>query len=100
MDLSLVMASGGYSVVVVQGLLIVVAFLVAEYELKGTEGSAVAACELRGCSLQALGHRLSSCGAQTQLLHGMWNLPGSGAQSVSHALKGRFLTTGPPGKPQ
>ena len=30
---SLVMASGSYSVVVVQGLLIVVAFLVAEYEL-------------------------------------------------------------------
>ena len=30
---SLVVVSGGYSLVVVQGLLIVVAFLVAEYEL-------------------------------------------------------------------
>ena len=28
----------------------------------------------------------------------MWNLHGSGIKPVSHALAGRFLTTGPPGK--
>ena len=30
--------------------------------------------------------------------HGMWDLLGPGIEPVSHALAGRFLTTGPPGK--
>ena len=30
---------------------------------------------------------------------GMWNLPRSGIEPESPALAGRFLTTGPPGKP-
>jgi len=29
----------------------------------------------------------------------MWDLPGSEIKPVSFALAGRFLTTGPPGKP-
>ena len=52
------------------------------------------------CGSQALERRLSSCGAQAQLLHGMWDLPGPGLKPVSLALAGGFLTTAPPGKPQ
>jgi len=29
----------------------------------------------------------------------MWDLPGPGIKLISPALAGRFLTTGPPGKP-
>ena len=29
----------------------------------------------------------------------MWDLPGPGIEPISPALAGRFLTTGPPGKP-
>ena len=43
--------------------------------------------------------RLSSCGAQAQLLHGMWDLPRPGPGPVSPALAGRPSTTAPPGKP-
>ena len=43
--------------------------------------------------------RLSSCGSQAQLLHGMWDLPRPGLEPVSPALAGRFSTTAPPGKP-
>ena len=43
--------------------------------------------------------RLSSCGSQAQLLHGMWDLPRPGLELVSPALAGRFSTTAPPGKP-
>ena len=43
--------------------------------------------------------RLRSCGAQTQLLQGIWCLPGPGIEPMSLALASRFLTTGPPGKP-
>ena len=42
--------------------------------------------------------RLSSCGSQTQLLRGMWDLPRPELEPVSPALAGRFLTTAPPGK--
>ena len=44
--------------------------------------------------------RLSSCGSQAQLLHGMWDLPRPGLEPLSPALAGRFSTTAPPGKPQ
>ena len=57
-------------------LLIAVASLIAEHRLQG----------------------FSSCDAWVQLPHGMWNLPGPGIKPMSHALAGRFLTSGPPGK--
>ena len=44
--------------------------------------------------------RLSNCGSQAQLLHGMWDLPRPGLEPVSPALAGRFPTTAPPGKPR
>ena len=62
-------------------------------------GSVVVARGLSSCSLQAPEQRLSSCGTRTQLLHGMWDLPGPGLKPVSPALAGGFLTTAPPGKP-
>ena len=43
--------------------------------------------------------RFSSCGAQAQLLRGMWDLPRPGLEPVSPALAGRLSTTAPPGKP-
>ena len=76
--LSLVAARGGYSAVTVHGLLIAVAFLVAEHGVRST-GSALVA------------HRLScsaACGSS-----------GSGIEPVSPALAGRFFTAEPPGKP-
>ena len=33
------------------------------------------------------------------LLHGMWDLPGSGVEPVSPALAGKFFTNEPSGKP-
>ena len=44
---------------------------------------------------RALEHRLSSCGAWAWLLHGMWDLPGSGIEPMSLALAGGFFTTEP-----
>ena len=46
----------------------------------------------------ALEHRLSSCGARTYLLHGVWNLYRPGIEPMSPALAGGFLSTVPPGK--
>ena len=43
--------------------------------------------------------RLSNCGSRAQLLHGMWDLPRPGLETVSPPLAGRFSTTAPPGKP-
>ena len=64
MGFSLVSANGGYSLAVVRGLLIVVASLVAEHRLKGSQASIAAACRLSSCGSQALEHRLNHCGAQ------------------------------------
>ena len=44
--------------------------------------------------------RLSNCGSQAQLLHGMWDPPRPGLEPMSPALAGRFSTTAPPGKPK
>ena len=56
---------GGYSLVVVLGLLTVVASLVAEEGLQGTQASVVAAHGLSSiCGSWALGHRLNSYGAR------------------------------------
>ena len=51
------------------------------------------------CGSRALEHRLSSCGAQAELLRSMWDLPGPGLKPASPALAGGFLTTVPLGKP-
>ena len=48
---------------------------------------------------QALKHRLRSCGSQTLLLQGMWDLPGSGIELKSPALAGGFFSTELSGKP-
>ena len=65
----------------------------------GMWASVVVARGLSSCDLWALERRLSNCGAQAELLHSMWDLPGPGLEPVSPALAGRFLTTAPPGKP-
>ena len=75
-----------------------VASVVAARGPQGTWASVVAAHGLSNCGLRALEHRLSSCGAWTELLCGMWDLPGPGIESVSPALAGGFLTTAMPGK--
>ena len=53
----------------------------------------------------ALEHHFTSCGAQVELLHGMWDLPAAGIKPVSPVLADGFLsffflTTEPPGKPE
>ena len=65
----------------------------------GVLASVVAVYGLSSFGLQALEHSLSSCWAQAQLLHGMWDPPAPGIEPVSPALQDRFLTTRPPGKP-
>ena len=69
----------GLLFIAVRGPLTIAASLVAEHRLQT--------------------RRLSSCGSQAQLLHGMWDLPGPGLEPVSPALAGRLSTTAPPGKP-
>ena len=44
--------------------------------------------------------RLSNCGTQAQLLHGMWDPPRPGLEPVTPAPAGRLSTTAPPGKHQ
>ena len=60
------------------------------------------AAHCAGFSLQSTGSTrgLNSGGAQVELLHGMWDLPGPGIESVSSALAGRFFSAELPGKPQ
>ena len=82
----------GLLLVVVRGLLVAVASLVAEHGLE--------ACGLTNCGSLALERRLSSCGTRALLLHGLWDLPGPGLKPASPALAGGFLTTAPPGKPR
>ena len=65
----------------------------------GAQASIDVARGLSSCGLRALERRLSSWGAQAQLLHGMWDLPGPGLEPMSPALAGGLLTTAPPGKP-
>ena len=55
-DFSLVVASGGYSLFVLLGLLISVAALAAEHRLWAV-GSVVAGCELSSCGSRALWYR-------------------------------------------
>ena len=88
----------GFSLVAVHGLLTAMAS-VAEHGLQGVWSSAVVARGFRSCRSQALGHRPSSCGAWTYLLHGMCDLPRIGIKPSSPTLAGRFFTNEPPGKP-
>lgn len=44
-------------------------------------------------------HGLNSCGAQAQLLCGLWDPPGPGIEPLLPVLAGGFLTPEPPGKP-
>ena len=87
-DFSLVVESGSrsYSPVAVQGLLTAAASLVVEHGLQ---------------KLWLLDSRLQAqqCGAWTQLLLSIWDLPGSGMEPVSPALAHEFFTTELPGKP-
>ena len=64
----------------------------------GHWASVVVARGLDGFGSLALEHRLGSCGQWTELLRGVWDLPGSGIEPESRALLGRFFTTEPPGK--
>ena len=62
-DFSLIAVSGTYSLLWWMDLVIVVASLFCRAWALGHWVSVVAACRLSGCDLQALEHRLSSCGA-------------------------------------
>ena len=63
-DFSVVVASGGFSLVVVCRLLFVVAPLAAEHGLQGARASVVVVLGLSSCGSWALERRLDSCGAQ------------------------------------
>ena len=65
--LSLLVASGGYSSLQCAG------FSSQWLLLLLSTGSR--ARGLSSCGFQALKHWLNSCGAQAELLHGMWDLP-------------------------
>ena len=88
--LSLVVASGGYSSLQCTGCSLWWLLLL---QSPGSRRAGFSSCGSR-----ALERRLSSCGAQAQLLHGMWDLPRPGMEPVSPALAGGFLTTAPLGK--
>ena len=103
-DFSLVVASKGYSLVVVHELLIAVASFVVEHRLQSVWALIVAVCRLSNCGSWTLENRLNGCGTWAYLLHGpyglgLWVLPRPEIESVSPALAGGFFTTEPPGKP-
>ena len=64
-----------------------------------TQASVVSVCGLSSCSSLALERCFSSRGSLSQFSRSMWDLPRGRIKPVSPALAGRFLTTGPPGKP-
>ena len=64
MDFSLVVASGGYSLGAVNGLLIAVVSPIVEHGTLGCVGSVVAACELSSCGSWALEQRFNQRGSQ------------------------------------
>ena len=91
MGLSLVAASGGCSLLLCAGFSLRWLLLLQSTGSRHTGFSS--------CGSWALERRLSSCGAQAELLRSTWDLPGPGLEPVSSALAGGFLTTAPPGKP-
>ena len=84
--LSLVAASGGYSLSPCTGFSLLWLLLLWSMGFRHEGFSKIGT------------HRFSSCGSQAELLHGMWNLPRSGIEPMSPVLSGRFLPTMPPGK--
>ena len=95
---SLLVVSGGYSLVVALGLLTAMAYCWAR--APGCAGPVVVAHRLGSCDSQALEQSLISYGARAYLLLRLWDLPGSGIEPVSAALAGGFFTTEPLGKHQ
>ena len=95
--LSLVVASGGYSLLWCAGFSLQWLLLLWSTGSRRA-GSVVEACGLSSCGSRALKHRLSSCSTRAWLLRGVWDLPGPGLEPMSPALAGGFLTTEPPGK--
>ena len=90
----------GFSLVAVHKLLIAVTSTVAEHGFQGTRASVVVARGLSGWGSQALEHEtLSTCGVWAQLLHSMWDLPGSGTGPMSPALADGLFTTNHLGSP-
>ena len=62
-------------------------------------GLAVATRRFSSCGSWAVGQQAQICSTNlAQLLHRMWNFPGSGVKPVSPALAGRLFTTEPSGK--
>ena len=98
--LTLAVASGGYSLIAVHWLLTVVASLVVENELQGMSASVVVGTWAQWLQLPGLEHRLNSGRTWAELLHGTWDLPGSGIEPMTPALAGGFFTTEPQGKPE
>ena len=94
--LSLVVESGGCSLVTVCGLLVAVASLAVEPRLEGAQASVVVAHGLRSYGLESEG---SVVGGTWLLPCGMWNLPRSRIEPMSSVLAGGFLTIGSPEKP-
>ena len=84
MDFSLVVVSRGYPLVG-HGLLISVASRVQSMGSRA-QGFSI-------CGSWALEHGLSSCDARAWLLHGIWDLPGSGIEPLSPSLVGGFFTS-------
>ena len=101
MDLSLVVASGGYSPVAVHGLLIAVFFYFGAPDLE-CAGFSSCACGLSSFGSQALEHRRNNCGATGFVPPRLLIFPQDpeSIESVSPALTGRFFTTEPSGSPQ
>jgi len=97
-DFPLVSASGGYSLVAVCGLLIVLASLVAEAQTLGPSGFSSRSTWAQWLRSQDLERGLSSCSAGAQLLHSMWDPPLWGIEPMSPALAGGIFTNEPPGK--
>ena len=96
---SLVMASGGYSVIAGCRILIALASLIVGHRLQGVQTGIAADHGLSSCGYRALEHKLNSDGAPALLLCGMWDLPRSGIEPVSPELADGLFTTEPPGKP-
>ena len=88
--LSLVAASGGYSLLWCAGFSLQWLLLLRSMGSRCTGFSS--------CGTRALERRLSSCGARAWLFRGMWDPPGPGLEPVSPALAGGFLTIAPPGR--
>ena len=79
--------------------------LLSSYGTQASHYSGFSSCEHRlqsvGSLVAALESRApaQSCGAGTQLLCGMWDLPRSRIEPMPPALVNRFSTTEQPGKP-